>query len=273
MQGNFGFDYLTTSSFTKDFSINKISVQEPNIFAFDSDLAISNDFQGFSNAILYLNCYNIQYHIINHEIVITKENHPAQYFFLSVLLFESSISICKLKGSSKIDVQFEMSYNAKIDELKEVWGNLSRSETSLIHSFCIEHSLKFFRFIQIFEGIYKTTMNLKAAGNMKQFLIEGGNFNAEILDTTSGVSIYGSGNLGRLLARVLKKRDIKVTCFIDEDNLNSVLDSIPVIKLKVLPEVQDNGPIIVTPVYDFEQIETSLRDVTTKKIISLSDLF
>ena len=84
------------------------------------------------------------------------------------------------------------------------------------------------------------------------------------------VAIYGVGILGRILILALQKTDVQIIYLIDRREFTEI-NNIPVIKTND-SRINEVDAIIVTPIYEFENIKTiSLKDIKCK-IISLEDI-
>ena len=93
-------------------------------------------------------------------------------------------------------------------------------------------------------------------------------------DEIQSVAIYGFGELGKRLYEDLKKTNIKVSYLID-NSLAATQDNIPLLRVnnnQPFPPVSMDA-IIVTPIYDFYNIERKLRDSGYEgPILSLEDI-
>ena len=93
-------------------------------------------------------------------------------------------------------------------------------------------------------------------------------------DEIKSLGIYGFGELGKRLYEDLKKGDIKISCLID-NSLTEPQYNIPLLRLhnnQPLPDIKMDA-IIVTPIYDFKNIERRLRDAGFEgAILSLEDI-
>ena len=84
------------------------------------------------------------------------------------------------------------------------------------------------------------------------------------------VGIYGVGILGRILILALQKTDVQIKYLIDRREYTEI-NNIPVIKTND-SRINEVDAIIVTPIYEFENIKTkNLMDIKCK-IISLEDI-
>lgn len=85
----------------------------------------------------------------------------------------------------------------------------------------------------------------------------------------NNVAIYGMGKLGQHLLEDLKKTDVKVKYGIDKkvDSISLGLDILPV--SSDLPYVD---AVIITPVYDFDNIEKELKGKINFPLLSLEEL-
>lgn len=83
------------------------------------------------------------------------------------------------------------------------------------------------------------------------------------------VAIYGMGEMGGRLYEELKKSNIKVVCGIDQnaDNLFAELEI-----RSIEDEINDVDGIVVTPIFDYENIRLALLKKVNCPIISLEEV-
>lgn len=89
------------------------------------------------------------------------------------------------------------------------------------------------------------------------------------------IAIYGNGELGKRLYEELVHTDIKISCFIDKNTkeVKGTENNISVIGVNELKKMSFVDAIIVTPIYDFEIINTELRNTKLDfRILSLEDI-
>ena len=88
------------------------------------------------------------------------------------------------------------------------------------------------------------------------------------------IAIYGMGTLGELLYSEIKDSDVKVKYFIDKnaDTLYYGVDDIAVVGLDDIGSQDEVDAIIVTPIFDFDEIESDMEDITNISLISLEDI-
>ncbi|AOY75660.1 glycosyltransferase [Clostridium formicaceticum] len=85
------------------------------------------------------------------------------------------------------------------------------------------------------------------------------------------IAIYGAGTSGNLLANKLENSTIAISFFIDKNILSS--DNRTVIKPEEIDEGFSVDAIIITPVFDFDNIKASLlKNKVNAEIISLCDI-
>jgi len=93
-------------------------------------------------------------------------------------------------------------------------------------------------------------------------------------DEIKNVAIYGFGELGKRLYEELKGTKIKISYIID-NSLTASQDNIPLLRVnnnQSFPPISLDA-IIVTPIYDFYNIERMLRDSGYEgAILSLEDI-
>lgn len=125
----------------------------------------------------------------------------------------------------------------------------------------------------IMEGRYKAYYQLA-----NQWLVNknsGKNVSKYFEDNNiSNIAIYGMGTLGELFYEEIKDSDVKVSYFIDKnaDILYYGADDIAVISIEGIAKQEKTDAIIVTPVFDFEEIREALEEVTDIRLISLEDV-
>ena len=88
------------------------------------------------------------------------------------------------------------------------------------------------------------------------------------------IAIYGMGTLGELFYNEIKGTGVKVNYFIDKnaDTLYYGVDDIAVVGLDDIANQDEVDAIIVTPIFDFDTIESDLEEVTDISLISLEDI-
>lgn len=89
------------------------------------------------------------------------------------------------------------------------------------------------------------------------------------------IAIYGMGTMGELFYEEIKKTDVKVVYFIDKnaEELYYGLDDISVVGLDDISSQKSVDAIIVTPIYDFDEISEKLEELgVDAEIISLEDV-
>ena len=92
-----------------------------------------------------------------------------------------------------------------------------------------------------------------------------------IKNKINSIGIYGAGTLGKVINNKLKGTDIEVAFFID-NHVNSCSES-PIIRPQDININSFVDAIIITPFYDFENINNELIKLNVKsKIISLKEL-
>lgn len=89
------------------------------------------------------------------------------------------------------------------------------------------------------------------------------------------IAIYGMGELGTRLYEELKDSDIKIAYFIDKnaDEIYYGVDEITTVGLDDMDSQEKVDAIVVTPFYDFDEIEEKLQEYDMESdIISLEDI-
>ncbi|WMJ90165.1 DUF1796 family putative cysteine peptidase [Anaerocolumna sp. MB42-C2] len=91
------------------------------------------------------------------------------------------------------------------------------------------------------------------------------------------IIIYGAGNIGKSIYEEIKSYT-NIKCFIDQFNSDVYYDNIPIISLKDLKQLNimsSNFVIIITPIWDIENIKKTIKCFLGDmeyKIISLQDV-
>lgn len=90
----------------------------------------------------------------------------------------------------------------------------------------------------------------------------------------ASIAVYGMGTLGELFCEEIKDSGVKVSYFIDKnaDMLNYGMDGIPAVSLDGIAEQEAVDAIVVTPVFDFDEIQEELEAVTDIELLSLEDV-
>lgn len=89
------------------------------------------------------------------------------------------------------------------------------------------------------------------------------------------IAIYGMGTLGELLYSEIRNSDVKVKAFIDRNVQEKYenADGILISGLDEIKELKNLDAIIITPIFDYNEIEKELKEKECNiKIISLENL-
>ncbi|MCH5252240.1 MAG: hypothetical protein J1F22_04640 [Lachnospiraceae bacterium] len=89
------------------------------------------------------------------------------------------------------------------------------------------------------------------------------------------IAIYGIGSVGELFYRAIENSNINVVCFIDKGtNDPEGINHIPVISLDCYEWTGNVDAVLVTPVFDIDDITKDLVEigVPAKKIVSLEKI-
>ncbi len=114
--------------------------------------------------------------------------------------------------------------------------------------------------LEMFLLMNKWFMNKREGKNISDYLIEKGYQN---------VTIYGMGYIGKCLYEELKNENYEIKDLIDQNQIIKVNKK----KVKNLNEqIEIADVIIVTAIYDFEEIEERLKDKFNIPILSLEDI-
>lgn len=108
-------------------------------------------------------------------------------------------------------------------------------------------------------------MNKNENKSMKSYLAD---------NDIKSIAIYGMGTLGELFYSEIKDSGVEVKYFIDKnaDTLYYGIDDIAVVGLDDIGRQDDVDAIIVTPIFDFDAIESDMEDITDISLISLEDI-
>lgn len=114
--------------------------------------------------------------------------------------------------------------------------------------------------LEMFLLMNKWFMNKREGKNISDYLIEKGYQN---------VTIYGMGYIGKCLYEELKNENYEIKDLIDQNQIIKVKEK----KVKSLNEqIEVADAIIVTAIYNFEEIEERLKDKFNIPILSLEDI-
>lgn len=83
------------------------------------------------------------------------------------------------------------------------------------------------------------------------------------------IAIYGMGEIGARLYYELKDSDIELSYAIDSNSL-AAYSELEVYNLE--DKLPDAELIVVTAIFDFDEIESKLSEITNIKIVSLEDI-
>ncbi len=84
------------------------------------------------------------------------------------------------------------------------------------------------------------------------------------------VAVYGIGDMGLQLIRELKDSSVKIVCAIDKSK-RSFCENIPIVTLED-SVLNDVDVLIVTAIFDYEEIRKNVSSSISCKIISLEDI-
>lgn len=199
------------------------------------------------------------------EILIDRAANPALFFLMSVLLHENIFQNNLIKHSK--DNIFI--YNSIIVAMIKLWKRLNPFESSAILNFSKE-KIMFFVFIDYFQQLRNLEVNNQSVERMYNFLLEERGVLSEKIKARR-VAIYGAGKIGLLLESVFNENGITTICFIDRNN-NNIDAPTPIIKPEHIND-DEIDLIVVTPVFDFENIEEYMRNFSVSRIVSLEELF
>lgn len=86
------------------------------------------------------------------------------------------------------------------------------------------------------------------------------------------VAIYGMGTLGELIYKELKNNGIKTKYFIEKNYIDNIIgiENIPIISIHDVKQLKNIDLIIVTPIFDYKEIEAELKQYLNNiSIVSL----
>lgn len=89
------------------------------------------------------------------------------------------------------------------------------------------------------------------------------------------IAIYGMGTIGELFFQDIKQTDINIEYFVDRnaDSIYYGLDNISVVGLDSITTQKEVDAIIITPIFDYEDIIKELRNKNINfRTISLEDI-
>lgn len=98
-------------------------------------------------------------------------------------------------------------------------------------------------------------------------------FDFSAVTLPKSVIIYGAGNIGKTLYDMISDYT-SVKCFVDKNVQDTSYKNVQIVSVNMLDDIYDNEEIIVTPTYDFENIQRYLINNTKRcdKIISINDV-
>jgi len=260
--------------FIKKFRIDNIKF-EYNILEYDANNGFSKgnvDCLVKKNINNYFNCKDLFFRFkLNGEFIeFEPEKKPFYYFILNGLLIESIINHLDNEIFQNI-YQPEDSYNAKISGLFHLWNCIDRKKQAVIKQLFCENIIILEIYIDEFEKIYRYKTNVRIGKKILSALLGEKKINTNYLSKNTKVALYGAGNIGKILSLFLKKKNIGISFYIDECDATKSYKGIPIVKCSDLTTRNDFDLIVVTPVFDFEQIYENLRTYTKKTIISLDE--
>lgn len=90
------------------------------------------------------------------------------------------------------------------------------------------------------------------------------------------IAIYGMGTLGELFYKEIKKSGVEVVYFVDKNAETPyyAMDHIPVVNIEEIENQPEVDAMIITPVYDFDEIckELERAGAADRALISLEDI-
>jgi NADH/NAD ratio-sensing transcriptional regulator Rex len=130
----------------------------------------------------------------------------------------------------------------------------------------------------MYNGIYNKEQYAYVYDTLIKWLeikIQGGGLGKKMLEKSiQKVALYGVNGLGKLFYQDIKDYGVEVTCFIDKnaERYEKNKDSLVVLNLNQLEQLEKDCYIIVTPEYYFQEIMLELlnRGISLERIISLS---
>ncbi|MBS4195497.1 hypothetical protein [Lederbergia citri] len=272
-------DYIFSTEFIKKFNLRSIRFNKNNnflIFYTDTvnsyiDKEISSK-KIFNKAKFFLETPKIKFKIVCPKTSIIIQDSFYSYY-LNILLIENIIDLVDKNNIVKLTRDLQASLEKKIREMFILWGNLSRKNKMEINKILRNRIIKFEIFNREFETVYRYEQYVELTNKLYNLARQKNEVkNILSLDSSTKIAIYGAGNIGRILFKILKQNNIKTKIFIDQYSSNDSFQGTPIISAEALMHNRIYDIIIVTPIYDFDIIYNKLKDYTDKPIISLNEL-
>jgi len=182
------------------------------------------------------------------------------------LLLSDSLEKLYLESIQNTNMKFNsVNIEMLFGELKKIWGNLDigeRKEIKMIYKnnyslmggfiFELELSFKY----KLYTTLFNKMKNKKII-NIKKY---------------NNVAVFGIGTIGSLLISYFNKNGYKIDCIVDNYIKDDFYLNIPV-KSLLDCDFSNIDCLIVTPIYDFEEISEHIKKVSKVRVLSALDLF
>jgi hypothetical protein len=203
-------------------------------------------------------------------ITVCRDDHLMVFFVLMAIFFEN-LSDAFQKGCFSVPYEkFKRIYGRMFHDLFQMWCLIDRVQIQCVKDFFNKKYLPFANFIGRFETAYKKIKNNELSRKLLAFVEERKTFRHIRPDQTIG--IYGAGELGRILLKLLNLQHYKVSCFIDNYYLKDTFEGLPVITTEGLINCNDLDVLVVTPVFDYTRIVHDLGKISWVKTWSLEEI-
>ncbi|TCT14027.1 hypothetical protein EDC18_10796 [Natranaerovirga pectinivora] len=207
-------------------------------------------------------------YIFKKRIIINKEK--SYYYCILILLLYESILEFIIGKSKEVLLKDFLKNNNKFDELVCLWSKFNKHEKEFIKKLCCENTMISEMYIDEIEKLcrFQKYQSITTKISNTESLKYDQGFHK--ISKSDNIAIYGVGNIGMILYKLLSKNDYSVKIFIDEFYEDKTANNMPVIKSVELSKHNYNyDVIIITPVFDFDTIYENLKKYTDKTIISI----
>lgn len=198
--------------------------------------------------------------------------HPSDsvpYCFINLLLTDRIARMIRDGRLEQLPDPFDSLYNDKIDFLYFLWKRLDHEERLDIRELLRTGQFYITNQLALFDVILRYEENERLVKAILHFASDDNPFPDFI--ENKRMALYGAGQIGQLLAAILLRKGILLTCFIDQYSSLEQWREIPVRKVENV-EPDELDLIIVTPTYAFNRIRHDLRDRFFCPILSAFDL-
>lgn len=265
---------MLSKEFISKFKISTVSLQD-KVVSYKHGNKPNDGFTPNERMVTFLKCETISFelHLCDEMLRITIENNKLYYLILNLILLENEIDIFNPMLEWKYEKDFIDFLNLRAQELLKLWMSMKEESKAFISDFVTRNNFAFGVIIKEFKDIEKLYYNNELVKKMIEYFENGKSNNSRFFNKNMTVVIYGAGRIGTLLYSILKKRNINVSCFVDEYIKKSFLNDVPIIKCHQLSTYHNYDLIIVTSIYDYDKIFKKITLFTDKKIVSLLEAF